>query len=256
MRRSTRSTLVSVFAVLVMATVPVLVPLLITTRDGRTDGERPRIPPAALSPSPIPPGAPEPTTTASADPPPSAGAMAPPPKRRTHPPTTSRPARPVPVAPAVRPPAPTGTGLVVDRVTWSPGDPADGDEVVFAAVVRNDSPDPVAGLTHGIVFLVDDTTVFWSGTDPAVLAPNETRVYAAEDGVFSTTWTATPGVHTIEAVMDDRDRSPDGAEGADGADGASSTSTSTSTSDSDGAGSSGTTIVSSGDGTVATLTVP
>ncbi|HST65685.1 MAG TPA: CARDB domain-containing protein, partial [Mycobacteriales bacterium] len=64
-------------------------------------------------------------------------------------------------------------------------------------------------VTHGIAFAVDGTRVSWSADSSEPLGPGQERTYTADGGDAGSTWTATSGTHTVEAVADDLDRIPE-----------------------------------------------
>jgi CARDB len=221
--RPTRTQLLVGLVVVLLATVPVLIPLLWTAANGAVPGpeglraaavaapngpEVPTRPTATVAPpapagtlatvSPTPaPTTPSPTPSPTSTPPP-----APTPSPSATPaPTTSEPAG----APSV---LSAGADLVVVSVSWSP-DPAAGTPVTFAAVVRNTGTDPTPAVTHGVAFSVDGTKVTWSADSSEPLGPGQERTYTADGGDAGNTWTATSGEHTVQAWVDDLDRIPE-----------------------------------------------
>jgi hypothetical protein len=208
--------------VVLLATVPVLVPLLVTRDDGVI-----AVAPVGLAAAPgvpalprsEPGAAPDQATTTAAPVPPAgalAGTTAPSPT-----PTTSAPAAPPPAAPdpapsstagspSTTPPPPSTLAaqpdLVVDSVSWSPAQPAAGQPVTFTAVVRNAGSEATPAVTQGVGFAVDGTPVSWSSGDSTPLTPGEQRSYTADGGPAGATWAATTGQHTLQAYADDVDR--------------------------------------------------
>jgi hypothetical protein len=219
--RPTRTQLLLGLVVVLLATVPVLIPLLWTAANGSVPG------PEGLRMAAAAPGAPEvaPRPTATVAPPPPARTLAtvsPTPAPTTPSPSpTPGPTSTPPPAPAPSPaatPAPTtsepaeapsvlsaGADLVVVSVSWSP-DPAAGTPVTFAAVVRNTGTDPTPAVTHGIAFAVDGTKVTWSAGSSEPLGPGQERTYTADGGDAGSTWSATSGTHTVTVQADDLDR--------------------------------------------------
>jgi hypothetical protein len=211
--------------IVLLATVPVLVPLLVTRDDGVV-----AVAPAGLAAAPGVPalprsapgaGAPEPTTTVAPIPPagPLAGTTAPAPAPTT--PTTSTRAAPPPAAPEPAPssaasppsssaPPPTtlaaAPDLLVVAASWSPAQPAAGQPVIFTAVVANAGSEATPAVTQGVGFAVDGTPVSWSSGDSTPLAPGEQRIYTADGGPAGATWTATAGEHELQAYADDVNR--------------------------------------------------
>ncbi|HST65395.1 MAG TPA: hypothetical protein VLM05_09425, partial [Mycobacteriales bacterium] len=205
--RPTRTHLLLGVVVVLLATIPVLIPLMWTaapTQEGLRLAASPGVP--AL---PRGDGAtPDPTARATQAAPAPAGALAtvsPTPSPTPDPTTPSSPAGPPPAPPAPAPTtaAPTsaeptgsptvlvaGSDLVVTAVSWTPA-PAAGTPVVFAAVVRNTGTDPTPAVTHGIAFAVDGTRVSWSADSSEPLGPGQERTYTADGGDAGSTWTAT-----------------------------------------------------------------
>lgn len=226
MRRPKRSTLLLGLVLLLLATVPVLIPLLVTKA-----GSAPGADPAQLAVAADPTGVAgaDPTTAAplpragdlvptTASPTPSTTTTPSPSTTTTPPPAPPAPA-PTRTDPTPRPePTPTedptvrtaGPDLEVVEMGWSPAETAEGDQLTFTALVRNTGTDPTPVRTHGIAFSVDGTKVTWSAGNTAPLAPGETRTYTADGGPTGTnTWTATPGTHTLQAHVDDENRIPE-----------------------------------------------
>lgn len=227
--RPTRTHLLLGLVVVLLATVPVLIPLMWTAATGSEElqlAASPGVPgvpalPGAVAASPTatvaaPPAAgalrsasptPSPTpshTPAPTTPPPSS--QAPPPPPAPAPTTTSAAPEPAPAgSPTV---LSAGADLVVVSVSWTP-DPAAGTPVVFAAVVRNTGTDPTPAVTHGIAFSVDGTKVTWSANSSEPLGPGQERTYSADGGDAGNTWTATSGTHTVLVQADDLDRIPE-----------------------------------------------
>lgn len=221
--RPTRTHLLLGLVVVLLATVPVLIPLL------WTNGSSPAGLRLAASPGvPALPGGggrlPSPTATVA--PPAPAGRLVtvrptpnPTPDPTTAPPSPVPPPAPPPApasAPVTTTPAPPGPAatptvlsaeadLVVVSVSWTP-DPTAGTPVTFAAVVRNTGTDPTPAVTHGIAFSVDGTKVSWSAGSAEPLGPGQERTYSADGGDAGATWTATSGTHTLLVQADDLDR--------------------------------------------------
>lgn len=226
--RPTRSTALLAVVVVLLATVPVLVPLLVT-RAGSVPAPHqvpaaaetaPALPRAVLTPEPIgasptgaggvrstpaapatsPTASPTPTPTRSRTPDRTRGADADPGPRPTIPAGTPTPAPPRRVEAA-------GADLLIVSVTWSPRDPRPGDQVTFIAVVRNAGTRATpADTVHGVAFSVDGRTVTWSARSADPLAPGGLRTYPADAGLDSSTWSATAGSHEILVHVDDIDR--------------------------------------------------
>lgn len=217
--RPSRSSFLIALVVLVLATVPVLVPLLVT---GARPAAAPPPRPAEITAPDLSRPAPRlPEDRAARDasrspvqPAPSAGTLAP--TTATPTPTPAAAGTPAASTPGASRPAPTPSAtpsrpttliaapdLVVLGVSWSPGEPKGGDQVTFTATVRNDGSEPTqAGTALAVAFSVDGTKVTWSTGDPAQLLPGETRTLTAAAGVTGPAWTATAGPHQILAYAD------------------------------------------------------
>jgi hypothetical protein len=224
--RPSRTHLFLGLVIVLLATIPVLIPLVFTANgasgpEGLQQVASPGVPALPRGDD----STPTPTATVAAPPP--AGRLVPAPRTPspTPSPTTAAPP-PVPppappvTAPAVTttpaPPAPAGSptvlaagpDLVVVSVSWTP-DPTAGTPVAFAAVVRNTGTDPTPAVTHGIAFSVDGTKVTWSAGSSEPLGPGQERTYTADGGDAGATWPATSGTHTVTAEADDLDRIPE-----------------------------------------------
>jgi hypothetical protein len=240
--RPTRTHILLGLVAVLLATIPVAIPLLVTkagtqqpaqARLAPGPGEpalpqggpapadsahRTAAPPAAGGLVPIATRpAPSPTTAATTPPPaPSTAATgtsaAPPPTPAPDPtlapdPTTAGPTSASPSAEATVLDA--GVDLEVAGVSWSPEETAAGQPVVFSAVVRNTGTDPTPALPTGVAFSVDGSVVSWSASDTTPLGPGEERTFTADDGVAGAAWTAAGGEHTVEATVDDTGQIPE-----------------------------------------------
>jgi len=98
--------------------------------------------------------------------------------------------------------------LVVTAISWTPANPAVGSNVVFRATVRNQGSGATpAGVILGVGFSVNGNLVSWSGSHTASLAPGASLTLAADGGPSGVNyWTATAGVHTVTAHVDDVNR--------------------------------------------------
>jgi hypothetical protein len=98
--------------------------------------------------------------------------------------------------------------LVITDILSEPANPAVGDEVIFKATIKNQgnaaTPDDVI---HGIAFFVDGDVASWSDGHMSSIAPGESVTVTANGGPEgSAAWTATAGIHTVRAWVDDVDR--------------------------------------------------
>lgn len=225
-RRPSRSTLLVALVVCVLATVPVLVPLLVT-------GGSPRSVPVAVPsvegpladrlPAPTRPAGPDRAGRAAGRTPPpavpSAGSVAPAGTSATpgpapasggtaagSPDARARPTTPTPTEPPAGSVSVLGAlpDLVVLAVSWSPAEPRAGEPVTFTATVRNIGTSTTAArVPHNVAFSVDDTKVSWAAGDGTPLAPGQERAYTANGGVAGATWAAVAGEHPVVALVDD-----------------------------------------------------
>ena len=99
--------------------------------------------------------------------------------------------------------------LQVVSVFSIPAEPAPGDQVTFAALVRNAGTGRSPERVHGVAFSVNGDTVTWSVGSTAPMGPGEQRLLTADGGESGPTWTATEGEHTVEAWVDDEDLIPE-----------------------------------------------
>jgi hypothetical protein len=106
--------------------------------------------------------------------------------------------------------------VVVTAVTWTPNPAFTNNNVTFRATVKNQGTAPTpAGVTLGIGFSIDGgANVTWSSSYSSALAPGASVTLAANGGpTGSSTWKATPGMHTLTATADDINRFPESNEG-------------------------------------------
>lgn len=225
MRRPKRSTVLVALVVLLLATIPILVPLLVTKAGGVTVIPAPVALADATAPVPMQP---RPSTTAPTTPPPPAvTTLAPTGTTPTSTPTPTPSPTPAATtatatvpAPGSRTPEPSptedqptvlsaGVDLTVVAIRWSPSPPTTGQSVVFSATVRNTGSDPTPAETQDVAFSVDGTKVTWSAGSTEPLAAGQERTYTADGGTAGNGWLATPGTHTVEAWADDTARIPE-----------------------------------------------
>jgi hypothetical protein len=223
--------------VVLLATIPVVIPLVVT-KSGREGPVGVRLASGPAQPqvtenAPAPAGG-EPTPTTA--PPAGAGTLAPAPTTTSATPTaapTTPPAAPSTVAsssaasssaagsepttaePTTPPPTAEASvldaaaNLVVVDVSWTPQPSGAGQPVVFSALVRNTGSAATPPLPTGVAFSVDGTVVSWSGSDSTPLGPGEQRTFTADDGVSGAAWTATEGDHSVAATVDDTGQIPE-----------------------------------------------
>ncbi|MGP4027772.1 discoidin domain-containing protein [Actinomadura sp. 3N407] len=89
--------------------------------------------------------------------------------------------------------------LVAQAVTWSPGNPRQGDTVTFSVTLRNTGTRPTAGGAHGITLKVldgDAAVKTLTGSYNGSLAPG-----ASSAPVGLGTWTAGDGRYTVRTVI-------------------------------------------------------
>lgn len=107
----------------------------------------------------------------------------------------------------------SGTGggtpdLVVTDIGWTPASPQTGNEVTFSAVVTNQGTGATpAGTIHGVLFAVNGTSVSWSDSRIASIAPGASVTVTANGGpAGKASWTSATGTHTVRAFVDDINR--------------------------------------------------
>jgi subtilase family serine protease len=98
--------------------------------------------------------------------------------------------------------------LVVTDIAWTPASPQTGDEVTFSAVVMNQGTGTTpAGTIHGVLFTVNGTSVAWSDSRIASIAPGASVTLTSSGGPGGkATWTSATGTHTVRAFVDDINR--------------------------------------------------
>jgi CARDB len=234
--RPSRTHLLLGLVVVLLATIPVVIPLVVFRGDephpgevrlasGPGEGTMPEAAPVPgpgtigrTTPPPAAAGPLVPTTSRPATPSPTAETTTPTPP----PPATTSAASPTPAAPDPTTAEPTSasptTGatvldaaanLVVADVSWTPQPSDAGQQVVFSAVVRNTGAAATPALPTGVAFSVDGSVVSWSGSDSTPLGPGEQRTFTADDGVAGAAWTATDGDHAVAATVDDTGQIPE-----------------------------------------------
>lgn len=236
--RPSRTHVLLGLVVVLLATIPVIIPLLVT-KSGHEGPVGVRLasgpPQPAVTENAPAPAAGDPTATTA--PPAGAGALVPAP--------ATTPATPSPTGATTPPPAPStaasssaasssaagpepttagpttasptadasvldaAANLVVVDVSWTPQPSGAGEPVVFSALVRNTGAAATPPLPTGVAFSVDGTVVSWSGSDSTPLGPGDQRTFTADDGVTGAAWTATDGDHAVEATVDDTGQIPE-----------------------------------------------
>ena len=90
--------------------------------------------------------------------------------------------------------------LVVTDITWSPTSPAAGNSVVFSAIIKNQGTLATpAGTACNVSFSVDGTKVSAVANYTTSIAAGGTVTLTQNSG----SWSATNGIHTIGASVDD-----------------------------------------------------
>jgi hypothetical protein len=98
--------------------------------------------------------------------------------------------------------SPSLPDVIVDSVALSPPDPIVGEQMSFTSVVRNIGSAPTPSrVVIGVGYRVDGGQVTW-GAVQGPLAPGASVTVGTQGG----TWKATPGDHTLTAVVDDVNR--------------------------------------------------
>jgi hypothetical protein len=106
--------------------------------------------------------------------------------------------------------------VIVTAVSWTPNPAFANNNVTFRATVKNQGSAPTpSGTTLGIGFSLDGgPNVTWSAGYSAALAPGASVSLTADGGpTGSSTWTASPGTHTLTATADDINRFAESNEG-------------------------------------------
>ena len=236
--RPSRTHVLLGLVVVLLATIPVIIPLLVT-KSGHEGPVGVRLasgpPQPAVTENAPAPAAGDPTATTA--PPAGAGALVPAP--------ATTPATPSPTGATTPPPAPStaasssaasssaagpepttagpttasptadasvldaAANLVVVDVSWTPQPSGAGEPVVFSALVRNTGAAATPALPTGVAFSVDGNVVSWSGSDSTPLGPGEQRTFTADDGVSGAAWMATDGDHAVAATVDDTGQIPE-----------------------------------------------
>lgn len=97
--------------------------------------------------------------------------------------------------------------LTITDISWSPAEPHSGDQVVFTATIKNiGNKSTTSGIKHGVRFSIDgrDTQPFtWNDQYYDSIKPGESVTLTATGGQNGNSWTATSGIHTVYAWVDD-----------------------------------------------------
>lgn len=103
---------------------------------------------------------------------------------------------------------PDAYDLMVQRVVTEPENPKEGDQVLFGAEILNRGREATpSGVTHGILFSVNDQPVSWSDNFAGPLQPGESRLLWANGGPEgSSHWAAQTGYQVLEGWVDDQNR--------------------------------------------------
>ena len=238
--RPSRTHVLLGLVVVLLATIPVIIPLVVTNSGheepvgvGLASGPaQPPVTENAPAPesggptattAPPPPGAgtlvPAPTTTSAIPSPTAVPTSTPPAPPSTAAsssagtssaapgPTTAEPTTPSPTAEASVLDA--AANLVVVDVSWTPQPTGAGQPVVFSALVRNTGASATPPLPTGVAFSVDGAVVSWSASDSSPLGPGDQRTFTADDGVTGAAWTAADGDHSVQATVDDTGQIPE-----------------------------------------------
>lgn len=98
--------------------------------------------------------------------------------------------------------------IVVTDIMWKPETPAEGDDIVFSAVITNQGNGATPeGIVNGAQFQVDGICVVWSDTDKTQLKPGESVTITANSGpVGEDVWSAVAGKHQITVWVNDTAR--------------------------------------------------
>ncbi len=103
--------------------------------------------------------------------------------------------------------------LVVTGFSITPSAPTLGASVRFNATIKNQGNDATpAGAVLGIGFYVDGVVQAWWFTSASNLAAGASWNISSNDGPNAGIWLATPGTHTVTAIIDDASRIPEANE--------------------------------------------
>ncbi len=102
---------------------------------------------------------------------------------------------------------------VATALTWTNSAIFSGNTVYFRTTVKNQGSATIAANTLGIGLLVDGVQIGYVGAGNSALAAGASATYIANGGPNNGAWIATPGTHTITAVVDDLNRFAEGNEG-------------------------------------------
>jgi len=239
--RPSRTHVLLGLVVVLLATIPVIIPLVVTN-SGHEEPVGVRLASGPAQP-PVTENAPAPEsggpTATTPPPPPGAGTLVPAPTTTSAIPSpTAVPTPPgPPAAPSTAPSSSAGTSsaaprpttaepttpsptaeasvldaaanLVVVDVSWTPQPTGAGQPVVFSALVRNTGANATPPLPTGVAFAVDGAVVSWSASDSSPLGPGDQRTFTADDGVTGAAWTAADGDHSVQATVDDTGQIPE-----------------------------------------------
>ena len=104
-------------------------------------------------------------------------------------------------------PAAKAPDLVVTAITWQPKSPQANDAVTFSATIKNAGGSATPqGTILGVRFSIDGTVVAWSDSEKSALVAGDSVTVAANGGPAGSTWKATKGTVSVEALVDDVDR--------------------------------------------------
>ncbi|MBO5146315.1 MAG: right-handed parallel beta-helix repeat-containing protein [Lachnospiraceae bacterium] len=98
--------------------------------------------------------------------------------------------------------------IVVTDIMWEPELPAEGDDIVFSAVITNQGNGATpAEIINGAQFQVDGICVVWSDTNKTQIEPGESVTITANSGpTGKDVWPAVLGRHVITVWVNDTAR--------------------------------------------------
>lgn len=98
--------------------------------------------------------------------------------------------------------------IIVTDIKWEPEILAEGDNIVFSAVITNQGNGVTPAETvNGVQFQIDEVCVVWSDTDKTQIKPGESVTVTANSGpVGKDVWSAVLGEHVITAWVNDTAR--------------------------------------------------
>jgi len=98
--------------------------------------------------------------------------------------------------------------LIVTDISWTPTSPTAGNAVTFSATIKNQGTGATAaGTINGVAFQIDGAgTTLWSDNNTSSIPAGSSITVTVNGGTAGSIWTATSGLHSILAWVDDVNR--------------------------------------------------